>query len=74
VAKVINIPLVITEQYPMRSMGKTVAEIDTSKAIVIVQRSRFSMIVPEVERQLQKLCDGILETIVLFGMEVSKLS
>lgn len=73
-AKVINIPLVITEQYPMRSMGKTVAEIDTSKAIVIVQRSRFSMIVPEVERQLQKLCDGILETIVLFGMEVSKLS
>ncbi|CAG7732692.1 unnamed protein product [Allacma fusca] len=63
-----GIPLVVSEQYP-RGLGPTVSEIDTKKATAIIPKTRFSMVVPEVERLLQKLCDGVLESIVLFGIE-----
>lgn len=70
VGKVLGIPLIVTEQYP-RQLGKTVADIDISKALLIVPKTRFSMLVPEVDRLLHTLCDGILESIVLFGIEVT---
>jgi hypothetical protein len=71
VSKVMGIPLLVTEQYP-RGLGKTVPDIDISKALVVIPKTRFSMIVPEVERLLHTLCDGVLESVVLFGIEVSK--
>jgi len=67
-----GIPLVVTEQHP-RGLGPTVPEIDIRKAILVVSKSKFSMIIPEVERLLQSLCDGVLESIVLFGIEVRHL-
>lgn len=70
-SKVMGIPLIVTEQYP-RQLGKTVADIDVSKALLVVPKTRFSMIVPEVDRLLHSLCDGVLESIVLFGIEVMK--
>ena len=66
-----GIPLVVTEQYP-RGLGKTVQDIDISKALIVIPKTRFSMLVPEVERLLHTLCDGILESVVLFGIEVRK--
>ena len=69
VSKCMEIPLVVTEQYP-RGLGNTVSEIDIKKAVAVVSKTRFSMIVPEVERLLNTLCDGVLESIVLFGIEV----
>lgn len=69
VSKVMGIPLIVTEQYP-RQLGKTVSDIDVSKATIVVPKTRFSMIVPEVDRLLHSLCDGVLESIVLFGIEV----
>ncbi|XP_021950863.1 isochorismatase domain-containing protein 1-like [Folsomia candida] len=68
VSKVMSIPLVVTEQYP-RGLGKTVPDIDISKALIVVSKTRFSMLVPDVERLLHSLCDGILESVVLFGIE-----
>jgi hypothetical protein len=64
-----GIPLVVTEQYP-RGLGNTVPEIDIKKAVAVVSKTRFSMICPEVDRLLNTLCEGGLESIVLFGIEV----
>ena len=64
-----EIPLVVTEQYP-RGLGPTVSDINLSKARAVIPKTKFSMVVPEVERLLHTLCDGVLETIVLFGIEV----
>jgi len=72
VSKVMGIPLIVTEQHP-RQLGKTVADIDISKALLVIAKTRFSMLVPEVDRLLHQLCDGILESIVLFGIEVCSI-
>jgi len=70
VSKAMDIPLVVTEQYP-RGLGNTVTEIDLKKAVAVISKTRFNMMVPEVERLLNTLCDGVLESIVLFGIEVN---
>ncbi|ODN01391.1 Isochorismatase domain-containing protein 1 [Orchesella cincta] len=68
VSKIMGIPLIVTEQHP-RQLGKTVSDIDISKALIVLAKTRFSMLLPEVDRHLHTLCDGILESIVLFGIE-----
>nr|KAG5694281.1 hypothetical protein BaRGS_031999 [Batillaria attramentaria] len=66
--KILNIPLVVTEQYP-KGLGSTVQELDVSSAVCVVPKTKFSMVLPEVEGTLKTLCEGKVKHIVLFGIE-----
>ncbi|KAF9583912.1 Isochorismatase domain-containing protein 1 [Lunasporangiospora selenospora] len=61
--KVLDIPLIVTEQNP-RALGATAPELDISGARINLPKTKFSMLVPEVEKELQ----GI-KSVVLFGIE-----
>jgi len=63
-AKVLDIPLLVTEQVPFK---KTVSEIDTSNAVTIVEKSRFSMLVEQVRKELSTRPN--VKSVVLFGIE-----
>lgn len=67
--KILEIPLVVTEQYP-QGLGKTVGEIDIQHAVCTAAKTKFSMIVPETEDVLKTICNGQLKCAVLFGVEV----
>ncbi|XP_074661349.1 isochorismatase domain-containing protein 1-like [Tubulanus polymorphus] len=67
--KILEIPLIVTEQYP-KGLLHTVAELDISHATGgVVEKTKFSMIVPEVEEIMKTICDGNLKYVVLFGVE-----
>ena len=63
-ANELNIPVVVTEQYP-KGLGKTVDELDVSKATV-VEKTAFSMIVPDV---VTKLSEANPTDAVILGLE-----
>ncbi|XP_078589592.1 isochorismatase domain-containing protein 1-like [Branchiostoma floridae x Branchiostoma japonicum] len=65
-SKILDIPLIVTEQYP-NGLGSTVAELDVSSAKVVVPKTKFSMVVPEVEEVLKSMAG--LRSVVLFGIE-----
>ena len=57
-------------QYP-KGLGNTVEEIDTSSFKErIFPKTKFSMVIPEVEEQLRQLN---IENVVLMGIEVSTI-
>ncbi|KAJ2376336.1 hypothetical protein IW150_002046 [Coemansia sp. RSA 2607] len=64
-AKILSIPLLVTEQYP-KGLGHTAAEIDISHAALVEAKSKFSMVTPGVSKKLEDL--GIT-SVVLFGIE-----
>ncbi|XP_013385022.1 isochorismatase domain-containing protein 1 isoform X2 [Lingula anatina] len=64
-AKILDIPLVATEQYP-KGLGHTVPELKVDHAF---PKTKFSMIIPEVEDELKRLRDGNVKHVVLFGIE-----
>jgi hypothetical protein len=68
-SKILNVPLVVTEQNP-KGLGRTVVELDISHAHGVYPKTKFSMVVPEVAAELGMLCGGKLECVVLFGIEV----
>ncbi|KAF9961540.1 Isochorismatase domain-containing protein 1 [Mortierella alpina] len=61
--KVLDIPLIVTEQNP-KALGATATELDLSQAKINIPKTKFSMYVPEVQKELQ----GI-KSVVLFGIE-----
>lgn len=61
--------LYIWLQYP-KGLGKTVAELDISHAVGVFEKTKFSMVLPEVEEKLKSLCGGEVKHVVLFGIEV----
>lgn len=66
-AEALGIPVIVTEQYP-KGLGKTVSELDLSKAVsgAAFEKTDFTMIVPDVRAQL----DGLKPTdAVLLGLE-----
>ncbi|CAG2055351.1 unnamed protein product, partial [Timema podura] len=67
-SKILNIPLVVTEQNP-KGLGKTVQELDIAHAYRVYPKTRFSMLVPELVAELGGLCGNNLECVVLFGIE-----
>ncbi|XP_075233543.1 isochorismatase domain-containing protein 2-like [Lycorma delicatula] len=67
-SKLFDIPLIVTEQCP-KIYGKTVKELDISHAHGIYSKTKFSMAIPEVGMQLDSLCDGNVQCVVLFGMQ-----
>eukprot|EP00127_Corallochytrium_limacisporum_P005450 Clim_evm19s205 gene=Clim_evmTU19s205 len=66
-AGIMNIPLIVTEQYPEK-LGKTVAEIDTSKATAVVPKTLFSMCTEDVTTKLKEVRPNV-KSVVLFGIE-----
>ncbi|KAF9933581.1 Isochorismatase domain-containing protein 1 [Mortierella alpina] len=61
--KVLDIPLIVTEQNP-KALGATATELDLSQAKINIPKTKFSMYVPEVQKELK----GI-KSVVLFGIE-----
>lgn len=69
--KILGLPLIVTEQYP-QGLGSTVSEIKINHAAAMVAKTKFSMIVPEVENVMKTTCNGQLKCVILFGVEVPK--
>ncbi|KAH8362731.1 hypothetical protein KR084_000390 [Drosophila pseudotakahashii] len=66
--KVFRVPLVVTEQYPEK-LGKTVCELDVTHACANVPKSKFSMLVEPVRKNMTDIFGGKPKTVVLFGLE-----
>jgi len=67
-AALLNFPVVVTEQYP-KAFGKTVKELASSAppGTAFVTKTRFSMVVPEVEQRLRDMPH--VKQVVLVGIE-----
>ncbi|XP_065368056.1 isochorismatase domain-containing protein 1-like [Calliphora vicina] len=67
--KILNVPLLVTEQNPEK-LGKTVEDLDICHAKCVVSKTRFSMMVPEIECYMKNLFDGGKPSdVILYGME-----
>ena len=66
-ADILGSPLIVSEQYP-KGLGSTVPELDISAARLVFPKTKFSMILPEVEKVLATL--PLIRAVVLFGVEV----
>ena len=64
-SKLLNIPLIVTEQYP-KALGSTCSEIDIQHASLVEPKTLFSMLVPKVKAFLKK---SEIENVVLYGIE-----
>lgn len=60
--------MVVSEQYP-KGLGSTVQELDLTGAKLVFPKTKFSMVLPEVEAVLAET-PGV-RSVVLFGVEVS---
>lgn len=69
-ARLLGIPVIVTEQYP-KGLGSTVQEIDLTGAKLVLPKTKFSMVLPEVEAALAEI-PGV-RSVVLFGVEVCTL-
>ena len=65
VANELKMPFIVTEQYP-KGLGHTVEEIDLSQAAAVVEKTDFSMIVPDVKA---KLVDAGTTDAIIVGLE-----
>eukprot|EP00274_Cyanoptyche_gloeocystis_P008114 CAMPEP_0196661558 /NCGR_PEP_ID=MMETSP1086-20130531/44862_1 /TAXON_ID=77921 /ORGANISM="Cyanoptyche gloeocystis , Strain SAG4.97" /LENGTH=158 /DNA_ID=CAMNT_0041996509 /DNA_START=186 /DNA_END=662 /DNA_ORIENTATION=+ len=63
-ARVLNIPVLATEQNPSR-LGKTVSEVDVT-GVEVFEKKLFSMLIPPLEDRLKQLN---VKQAVLFGIE-----
>ncbi|KAJ2000528.1 hypothetical protein GGI04_000106 [Coemansia thaxteri] len=64
-SKALNIPLIVTEQYP-RGLGSTANEINIDHAELVEAKTKFSMV---TEGVLSKLVELKVESVVLYGIE-----
>jgi nicotinamidase-related amidase len=64
-SQILELPVVVTEQYP-KALGHTVTELDVSSCPVF-EKTQFSMLVPDVEKHLKTLPD--VRSVVLCGIE-----
>uniref|UniRef100_UPI00358FE0D2 isochorismatase domain-containing protein 1 isoform X6 n=1 Tax=Myxine glutinosa TaxID=7769 RepID=UPI00358FE0D2 len=69
-AAVLGIPVVATEQYP-KGLGSTVEELDLGSARMVLPKTQFSMLLPDVLTLLQNSPN--ISSIVLFGLEIPHL-
>ncbi|XP_076876095.1 isochorismatase domain-containing protein 1 isoform X2 [Brachyhypopomus gauderio] len=65
-ARILGIPVIVSEQYP-KGLGSTVQEIDLSGVRMVFPKTKFSMVLPEVEATLAEIPGA--RRIVLFGVE-----
>lgn len=63
--------MLCTEQNPS-ALGNTASGIDISYASAVIPKTSFSMCcVPELKQKLNELGEEKIDTIVIFGLEVS---
>ncbi|KAH9518631.1 Isochorismatase domain-containing protein 1 [Bulinus truncatus] len=67
-SRILDIPLIVTEQYP-KGLGSTVPEVNISNAVGVFPKTKFSMLIPEVEEKLKTLCSGNVRHVILCGIE-----
>lgn len=67
-SKLLNVPLLVTEQYPT-GLGSTVSELDISHAVGVFPKTKFSMVIPEVENFLNGPEGKCIDVVILFGIE-----
>uniref|UniRef100_T1J0E0 Isochorismatase domain-containing protein 1 n=1 Tax=Strigamia maritima TaxID=126957 RepID=T1J0E0_STRMM len=66
--KVLEIPTIVTEQYP-KGLGHTISELDVKHALGgVITKTKFSMFCPEVQDLFQNQLKHI-QTCILFGYE-----
>ncbi|XP_062870498.1 isochorismatase domain-containing protein 1 [Trichomycterus rosablanca] len=65
-ARILGIPIIVSEQYP-KGLGNTVQEMDLTGAKMVFPKTKFSMVLPEVEAELAEIPGA--RSIVLFGVE-----
>uniref|UniRef100_A0A2K6EXL6 Isochorismatase domain-containing protein 1 n=1 Tax=Propithecus coquereli TaxID=379532 RepID=A0A2K6EXL6_PROCO len=65
-AWILGIPAIVTEQYP-KGLGSTVQEIDLASVKLVLPKTKFSVVLPEVEAALAEI-PGV-RSVVLFGVE-----
>ncbi|KPP72898.1 isochorismatase domain-containing protein 1-like, partial [Scleropages formosus] len=65
-ARLLGIPVIVSEQYP-KGLGSTVQEMDLTGAKLVFPKTKFSMVLPEVEAALAEIPG--LRSVVLFGVE-----
>ncbi|CEG78478.1 hypothetical protein RMATCC62417_13080 [Rhizopus microsporus] len=64
-SKLLDMPVVVTEQYP-KAFGKTVSELDISDAAICLEKTKFSMYVPKVADFLK---ENNTKSVILLGIE-----
>ncbi|KAJ1909426.1 hypothetical protein GGI13_000836 [Coemansia sp. RSA 455] len=64
-SKILQIPLLVTEQYP-RGLGATASEIPIDHAVINEAKTKFSMMTPGVTAKLEELQT---KSVVLYGIE-----
>ncbi|KAK7120052.1 hypothetical protein R3I94_020165 [Phoxinus phoxinus] len=65
-ARLLGVPVLVSEQYP-KGLGSTVQELDLTGAKLVFPKTKFSMLLPEVEAVLAET-PGV-RSVVLFGVE-----
>ncbi|XP_077099543.1 isochorismatase domain-containing protein 1 [Siphateles boraxobius] len=65
-ARILGVPMVVSEQYP-KGLGSSVQELDLTGAKLVFPKTKFSMVLPEVEAVLAET-PGV-RSVVLFGVE-----
>ena len=67
-SKELDLPVIVTEQYP-KALGNTVTEVSEvlPEGSMVVAKTDFSMVVPDVEKKLEAL--GQVKNILLLGIE-----
>lgn len=65
-AQLLGCPLIVSEQYP-KGLGCTVPELDISDATVVFPKTKFSMVLPDVDAFLAT--HPHVGSLVLFGVE-----
>ncbi|KAK1176298.1 isochorismatase domain-containing protein 1 [Acipenser oxyrinchus oxyrinchus] len=65
-ARILGIPVIVSEQYP-KGLGSTVQELDLTGVKLVIPKTKFSMVLPEVEAALAEI-PGV-RSVVLFGVE-----
>ncbi|XP_064634678.1 isochorismatase domain-containing protein 2-like isoform X2 [Lineus longissimus] len=65
-AKALDIPVVVTEQYP-KGLGPTAKELDVT-GLPVFPKTKFSMLIPEVEDYLKNLNKEV-DSVIICGIE-----
>uniref|UniRef100_A0A1B0GGC6 Isochorismatase domain-containing protein 1 n=1 Tax=Glossina morsitans morsitans TaxID=37546 RepID=A0A1B0GGC6_GLOMM len=66
--KELDVALICSQQYPEK-LGKICAEIDVNHAKAVIDKTQFSMLIPEFENKLKELFCDKPDDVVLYGLE-----
>ncbi|XP_060655881.1 isochorismatase domain-containing protein 1 [Drosophila nasuta] len=66
--KALDVPLIVTEHYPEK-LGKTVADLDVSHAKIVLGKTYFSMMTPQVKSVIKDIFGEKPQDVVLYGLE-----